>query len=115
MLSHLKHIFKLLNAAKNKHEYETKKICFHGRFSCRKLLMSVKVLYHSPTMLKFEGSGSKWQGKYSKGIVGTLPNFINGVEFSNVLQKGGIQIFSIKRKGLVKKRGYHLFPYYLTN
>ena len=42
MLSHLKHILKLLNAAKNKHEYETKKICFHGRFSCRKLLMSVK-------------------------------------------------------------------------
>ena len=105
MLSHLKHILKLLNAAKNKHEYETKKICFHGRFSCRKLLMSVKVLYHSPTMLKFEGSGSKWQGKYSKGIVGTLPNFINGVEFSNVLQKGGIQIFSIKREGLVKKKG----------
>ena len=87
MLSHLKHILKLFNAAKNKHEYETKKICFHGRFSCLKLLMSVKVLYHSPTMFKFEGSGSKWHSWNPPQL------YKWGLSFQKFCKKGGFRFF----------------------
>ena len=43
-------------------------------------------------------------------IVETLP-LLKGAEFSKILQKtGGIQIFPIKREGLVKLGGITYFP-----